>query len=289
MEKDKIFFGKDGLTSTSANFLANIAKELYETTETSLENMVFYTTSVKLLSSTEYTIVKNGLDSVKGVEESMKFIAELKSLIAWLREAIKAKERLTKEVRDSSYEDYGIVLPERPSSPKYMTEDDYISTMNVKQRNRYYYLEAFCSTIGKYIHPSGKYAYERSELKKIISNPRNVVGSGRDTLIYTMKPSLPVEEVEDTFMKLQQTYRTYQAELNSIKYEISSAVEKDKALKDGEYNKKLNEYSNAMDVACSLLADCKNKALDEVSKLRIIIPDSLKSVYERVHGTGKEK
>ena len=289
MEKDKIFFGKDGLTSTSANFLANIAKELYETAETSLNTMVFYDTKLKLLSSADETVVRNGTTSVGWITENLNFIAELKSLIAWLREAIKAKERLSNEAKNSTYEDYGIEVPEHPSCQRYITEDDYIGSMNIKQRNRYFYLEAFCATIGKYIHPGGKYAFERTELKRILDNPHNIVGGGRDTLIYSMTPSLPVDDVENTFMTLQQTYRSYQAELNSIKHEIYEAVEKDKSTKDNEYDEKLKEYSNAMSVANSKLSVCRNKAIEDVSKLRIIIPDSLKAVYEKVKNTGKEK
>ena len=288
MEKDKIFFGKDGLTSTSANFVANMAKEAYENAETLLDSMVFYDTKVKLLSGNEETVTRKGVESVDWVADKMTFIAQLKSLIAWLREAIKAKERLSDEVRKTTYSDYGIELPSRPVPPTYITEDDYVATLGIKQRNRYYYLEAFCATIGKYIHPGGKYAMERSELNKVLYNPHKVVGGGRDTVVYSMTPSLPTDEVENTFMSLQQTYRTYQAELNGLKHEIKDAVEKDSALKDAEFDKQLKEYTNAMEVIESELKMKKNQALDEVSKLRIIIPDSLRPVYENVQSMGKK-
>ena len=45
MEKDKIFFGEAGLTSTSANYTANLSKELYKALETKLHKMVLYTTN----------------------------------------------------------------------------------------------------------------------------------------------------------------------------------------------------------------------------------------------------
>jgi hypothetical protein len=70
-------------------------------------------------------------------------------LIAWLRESIKAKERLIKEAENTSYEDYGLEVPERPERAEYITEDDVIGMWSIKQRNRYYYLDTLCATIGQ--------------------------------------------------------------------------------------------------------------------------------------------
>ena len=38
MQKDKIYFGENGLTSTSANHIANLAKEYYQTLRNFLTN-----------------------------------------------------------------------------------------------------------------------------------------------------------------------------------------------------------------------------------------------------------
>lgn len=292
MEKDKIFFAPDGytgvqLTQTSANHIANLAKELYSTAESALENYVFYTTKVKLLGSTEESLLKEGVNSVAEIPDSLKMIAELKSLIAWLREAIKAKERLIKEAQKASYEDFGIDVPEAPEREAYITGEDYIATLNVKQRNRYYYLEAFCATIGEYIHPGGTYATEREQLKKIISEPNTVSGSGRDTLLYTRTPSLTLAEVENTFMSLQNTYREYQAELNSIKYEIENYVTQDTTRKNIEYSHAMGVYNSQMKLAEAQLAEKRKEAVNTASSLKIIIPDSLKHIFETVQALGK--
>jgi regulator of replication initiation timing len=288
MEKDKIFFGESGLTSTSANHIANLAKELYSTAEVALDNMCFYTTTVQLIGSAEKSMLREGMHSVKEIPETMKIVAELKSLIAWLREAIKAKERLIKEAQNGDYEWYGMSIPERPEREEYMTKDDYIATLSIKERNRYYYLEAFCATIGEYIHPNGKFAQERESLKKILSEPNSVSGSGRDTLLYSKKPSLDVQEIEDTFMSLQNTYRSYQAELNSIKYQIEDAVNRDTARKNIDYEEKMSDYRNIMLSLSSQLATKQKEAVDAASNLKIIIPDSLKSIYGKVASLGKD-
>lgn len=287
MEKDLIFFGESGLTSTSANFIANMAKEMYRAAEEDLNALVFYTTKVKLLGTNEESLIREGTKTVEDVANTMKYIAELKSLIAWLREAIKAKERLIQECQKGDYEYYALTVPESPEREDYLTEDDVIASFNVKQRNRYYYLEAFCATIGKYIHENGVYAEQRENLQKILHEPHTVSGNGRDTLIYTKTPSLPVTEVESVYMSLQQTYREYQAELNSIKHQIKDTVVKDTATKDIEYREKFNTYREVMEAVEAELAIKRKEAVEAASNLKIIIPDTHKAIFERVQKMGK--
>ena len=60
MEKDKIFFAENGLTSTSANHIANLAKEMYQESVNSLENLQFYDESLTLLGAVGSTPIKSG-------------------------------------------------------------------------------------------------------------------------------------------------------------------------------------------------------------------------------------
>jgi hypothetical protein len=287
MEKDKIFFGEAGLTTTSANYTANIAKEMYRGLEQELQAIVFYTTTVKLLDSSEINLIREGVTTVSDVKQKLQDIAQLKSLIAWLRESIKAKERLIKEAENTSYEDYGLEVPERPERAEYITEDDVIGMWGIKQRNRYYYLDTLCATIGQYIHPDGTFAKEREQLQKILHEPHKVSGSGRDTLLYNYTSSVPTSEIEDTFMDLQQTYRGYQAELNSLKHQVQEAVQLDQATKNGQYSLELQNWQGQMAVIDAVLKEKRHQATVAAQNLKIIIPDSLKPIYEKVQKVGK--
>ena len=51
-KKNEVFFGKHGITSTSANHLANIAKELIADNEAKLNNLTFVTTTIDIVGST---------------------------------------------------------------------------------------------------------------------------------------------------------------------------------------------------------------------------------------------
>ena len=287
MEKDKIFFGESGLTTTSANYTANMCKELYRGLEQELQALVFYTTTVKLLDSSEVNLIREGVATVSDVKQKLQDIAQLKSLIAWLRESIKAKERLIKEAENTSYENYGLEVPERPERAEYITEDDVIGMWSIKQRNRYYYLDTLCATIGQYIHPDGTFAKEREQLQKILHEPHKVSGSGRDTLLYNYTSSVPTSEIEDTFMDLQQTYRGYQAELNSLKHQVQEAVQLDQATKNGQYSLELQNWQGQMAVIDAVLKEKRHQATVAAQNLKIIIPDSLKPIYEKVQKVGK--
>ncbi|MDE6127128.1 MAG: hypothetical protein K2G30_09245, partial [Muribaculaceae bacterium] len=65
MKKDMIFFSPDGkgLTSTSANHVANLAKEMIRGIETSLDAMVLYSTSVSLIGTEAADRLVNGATS----------------------------------------------------------------------------------------------------------------------------------------------------------------------------------------------------------------------------------
>lgn len=288
MEKDKIFFGESGLTTTSANYVANLAKEAYQFVEEKLNSIQFYTTKVKLISSNENTLLSLGTDDIEEVPAALKEVASLKSLIAWLREAIKAKEVLIKEAKGLSYGDFDIVTPEQPEMEETISEDDYIATLNIKQRNRYYYLDTLCAVLGNYIHPNGAYSKARKKLREVMNNPITISGSGRDAIVYTSEQSIDFDVVEDTFMALQQEYRGYQAELNSMKHQMEMAIQEDSRKKSLAYQEKFAAWSYEMEKLNTELKIKRDKAIADAQNLKIIIPDSLKPIYDKVKDLGKK-
>ena len=65
MQKDLVFFKKEGeegvaLTSTSANHIANLAKEYIQSVETQLNNICFFNAEVALVGSTCTSIIQTG-------------------------------------------------------------------------------------------------------------------------------------------------------------------------------------------------------------------------------------
>lgn len=287
MEKDKIFFGESGLTTTSANYIANLCKEAYQYLEEKLNSIQFYTQKIKLISSNESSLLSQGTNDIEDIPLALKEVASLKSLIAWLREAIKAKENLIKEAKNLSYEDFNIEVPVQPVCEETLTEDAYIASLNIKQRNRYYYLDTLCAVLGSYIHPNGAFSKARKKLREVMNHPTIVEGSGRDAIIYTSEQSIDFDVVEDTFMSLQQEYRSYQAELNSMKHQMETAIQEDRSKKSLVYQEAFAKWSYEMEKLNTELKIKKDKAIADAQALKIIIPDSLKPIYDKVKDLGK--
>ena len=73
---NEVFFGKHGLTSTSANHLANIAKEKIVSNEAKLKNLNFVTTTVDIVGSP----ADSGKTISRGYQE--KELAEVRTLLS---------------------------------------------------------------------------------------------------------------------------------------------------------------------------------------------------------------
>ena len=90
------------MTATSANHLSNIAKENYMAIERQMAKLEFYRTAVGLIGGSEETVVScgTGPERFSRIRKWVEEVCACKSLIAYLREAIKAKDKLTRDLDD---------------------------------------------------------------------------------------------------------------------------------------------------------------------------------------------
>jgi len=277
------FFGDKGLTSTSANHIANLAKEAYERLEAKLNTTSFIRETITVIGSTAETNVKlSQAGLITLAPNILKEICEYKSLIAWLREAIKEKENLFKANKLWVSNEYTEHMKNRPQCEDYLTEQDVIDSWTVKEQEEYLSLETACAVVGKYIHPNGALSIAKKELSKRINNPVTTECSGRDTIIIRYYPEATEEEVDNLFFTLQKNHRENQAKLNGIKHKIDMTIREDIQKKDAAYKKALQEFDNKtieLLVADKLTREEKHK---EIEALKIIIPNNLKSIYEKL-------
>lgn len=288
-----VFFAENGLTSTSANHVANLAKEYVQDEELQLNNIRLVNCNVSVIGSSEKTQVVKGVDDgwFEFFTEIVVGVYEAKSLIAWLREAIKAKEQMLKDIDDADLEtwanDNGVVLPERPVMRHVPTRDELIAELDIKERNRIYRLETEAAVIGKCIHPDGKFSAARKELNNRLSNPIEIKGDGRDALVYTYEPSCDFNKVEQTFFELQKWHRESQAELNSILHKIDEQVRDDEISARADYIEARKAYEREYETIASQFKLWKEQEAKRISSLKIDIPHDLTKIYERVNKLGK--
>lgn len=295
MEKDMIFFSTDGqgLTSTSANHIANLAKEMIRSIETSLNSMILYSTSVSLIGTetSEQLVKGNTQEDLEEVVGKLHSVARAKSLIAWLREAIKAKERMISHLEKLQLEDYakqqGIEIPKKPTPEDSLDDDEYFASLSVDERNRYYETETLAAVLGKAIHPDGCFAVARENLSKHIQKPRQVEGDGRDTLIYSFAPTVDTQLVDEVYFRLQIQYREAQAKVNAFKHDCNKAVKESEIAADAKDAENLEAYNRQMELLNAQLTAYKTKRIKEIGDYRIVIPQSLKTIFDEVSHLGK--
>lgn len=282
-----VFFVEDGITVTQANYISNMAKESYMNIQKELDNIQFYTTEISLMGSSDKKVLREGTTDISKVSHKLLEIAKYKSLIAWFREAIKTKEFIVNTVKRLSREEIcmqlQIELPEMPVREKYPTEEELIMKYDIKQRNRYYWLDTLCSTLGKFIHPSGTLAVARENLANVIHNPHVLHGEGRDAILYSKTPTKTTEEVDELFFDLQGKYRSYQSELNSMRYTIEQELNTEVHRIDTEYSFSMNNFNAKMREIDATVDKYRNELVIQKLKLRIAIPDALKETYNSLN------
>lgn len=284
MKKEEIYFGEKGLTTTSANHLANIAKEMYQELETKLNNINFISKTISLINSDVKKTISTGLstEEVNSLPTHIQKIGELKSLIAWLREAISIKEELIREARNKDYEvdEPKPLCPERPDN---WTFEDFLKAQEPKTVYKYITLEAQCANLGKYIHPDGSYAKARKTFLETLSTPISVRGEGTETVLTESTASVPTEIVESIFFLLQKNFREKQAEFNKIKYDLEKAMLESNRIASETYQIAYKAYGIALKQYELLKENKKEKEIQRISNLKIVIPDALQDIYKEVN------
>lgn len=280
MEKyNSPFFGTEGLTSTSANHVANLAKEYYQSLEAELNATSFIEKSISIVGSVEKTVSDKGTPEIlTKANEHINNIVAAKSLIAWLREAIKKKEEYSKSLSFyTSDELRNLKYPERPFLP---SQQEIIDGWDVKDREKYLTLETECAVIGNYIHPKKPFAVAKAKLFEKLVKPVETTNTGRDTMVTYYTPVVSKEDVEDKFFELQKRHRSAQAELNGLKSRVEKEEQEIKDKMSREYSAALEAYKverERLEEADKQYVAAERK---KIESLKIVIPSYHRKMYD---------
>lgn len=287
--KYKVFFAEKGITSTSANHVSNKGKELLKSEQAVLDNINFVNTTASLLSGGESRTITKGMnaDSFESMHKTIAKIANLNAMSAWIHEAIKAKTEILEYVQSLSIDkwakDQNIELPNAPIKEFPIVESDVIGTWDVAKRNKYYVYESYCSLVGKFIHPKGAFYEAKAQMNNAVQNPNKVEGSGRDAIIYSYEPSMPISDVNVEYNWLSTELRHKEAEFNKMKQEIIDAITEDKLAKAQKFNDAYAKYIDTMESIRNKFDMWKTKAVKEVSALKIYLPQGPKQTYDEIN------
>lgn len=287
--KYKVFFAEKGITSTSANHVSNKGKELLKSEQAVLDNINFVNTTASLLSGGESRTITKGMstDSFESMHKTIAKIANLNAMSAWIHEAIKAKTEILEYVQTLSIDKWAkeqnIELPNAPGKEFPITESDVIGTWDVAKRNKYYVYESYCSLVGKFIHPKGAFYEAKAQMNNAVQNPNKVEGSGRDAIIYSYEPSMPISDVNVEYNWLSTELRHKEAEFNKMKQEIVDTITEDKLAKAQKFNDAYLKYIDTMESIRNKFDMWKTKTVKEVSALKIYLPQGPKQTYDEIN------
>ena len=292
IETNSVFFGEKGLTSTSAQHIKDMAGHMNENLKEQLNRIRFVTEEVKLLGSESKELLLKGWDisQLKQIENILDTIANVQSLQAWLGEAIQMKNMLSQHIQKYDFRtwlaDNELELPETKNI-ELLTEAEWLNTLDIKTRNRYLTLQTICAVYGQFIHPKMPMDKAKKYLQTRINEPVEVVGSGRDSMIYYFTPSVEQTKVDEVYYQLQAKHRSAQAEFNKLKHEYEVAADEYRQ-KQIDANEKIRIQNDTLTKEYINQYQKEHQEMTvKIRELKIQIPDHLKDIYETVNKLGK--
>ena len=292
-----IYFGEEGMTSTSAQHVSAMANVMVQDVKQHIMGLRLYEKSIRVIGDVECKVeeVNNTLPEIS---EGVKQICKANALIAWLREAVKEREKAQQYVQDMTLDKWmeleGIEKPTSPQPPMMpkINFQDYNTILDtglsVKEYNRFVELNSALAVYGEMIHEKGLLTRQKSELARIMQNPTEVKESGRDTIITTYKVDVNIGvDLDKLYTELQSEYRKLQAEKNGIEAKFSNMamayqtrkMEEWKAAKS-QYDRDLTRVNSELVGIQTRMQEWKKQRLEELAALKIIIPNDLKALYK---------
>ena len=283
------FFGESGLTETSANHIANLAKLHYESLEGRLASVCFVEARAQIVGSDKTNVIKkaNIIPTVE-ILSNLDRISAYKGFIAFLREAITAKEVLMREIEN--YESPQRLECREPKQEAVITREDVIVGWSIGERERYLSLEARAATYGEYIHPGGDFDSARKDAISSESEPTKLAQggfTGRDTIIIDRELKASLSDISTMMDFLQAEHRKSEAELNGMKHNIDEAIRVDSEEKAARYKAAYDEFLEKMQKIRIAEGETKMARAKEIAALRIVIPKRYAELYKELTNNKK--
>ena len=289
-----IYFGEEGLTSTSANHVSAMVNVMVNDLKQHINGLRLYRKYIRVIGETE-TLIEERNDTLPEVLTTVERISKANALIAWLREAIKERENALNDVNNTDINTYakrtGYEMIERPTMPQEprVNFSDYKTMLDagltVKEYNRAMELNSTLAVLGEFVHEKGLLTKAKAELQRIAKNPVEVKESGRDTII-TRYEADDAAVIDEVYTELQARYRKLQAEKNGIDNKWSNMAAEYQVRKRAEYQTELNAWKAECQKWDGQYAELKDKWMtwkkqecDRIAALKIIIPKDLVNLY----------
>lgn len=291
--------GEKGMTSTSANKLANLAKERNREDMLMVESVRFYSDVMTLLvNPSEKVVLTEGrsgtAEEFAKIREALLRTARFNAFISWVREAISAKEELMNTVRTTTVaawcKNQDIEYPKSPENDVETSiyEQRAAGKASIDDMARFFINQSKASVLGQAIHPDGPLDIARRTLIDATMSPSTTEGTGKDTVIKTKQPTADTKAVTDFYMSLQGEWRHAESAVNEAKGEWEMDDTELRLDLTSEHNARVREYYAEITRIKQQWERWKLEETRRLSKLKIRIPSALKPVLDELLALGKQ-
>lgn len=340
---NKIFFTTDngGLSETSANHIANLAKELVKKHNLALKSLNFVEKTAGVLGQDTQSVIEAGSDRemLNSIPQRLEEIGKANSLIAWLREAIKAKNTFLENVKYATIEDCcewegmdGIHVDPNDALKRIKDYQDKISKIDALERKIANQVTTPDPAITEE-EAVGKWSeHEQSDYKSLVStvSTLEVIDEHLNALIASImdaesevkkpqeqnngtsiyrfeRPTVTVEQVEEKLKVIRLQLAEARDRLYAYQEKIEAEIKADRLQKEKEAAARENQLEldkQALEVLKNekehhlsmtrlhksernnLLYTYRIEKAKEIGSLKIIIPASLREIYNKVAALG---
>ena len=292
---------KGGLTSSKADFYANILKQLATSVSDKLEGYVLVQKKINSNGEpVDYVQLTPELGETEIVDLATKE-GRYYAVSAWLRSGIKAKEDLVLAVRNADAKQLGVTLPVlgdyvkdlvAPQSIVIPKEDDLIpalAALGVAEYANYLSLEAQAAHIGKRIHGSTGLFNRWLQTAKGFKPVEFLTVNPTTAHMLTNTLRLSVESIDKILLQLQGLHREVESKVNAYKarlrtkvQESMQAAQSQRQAAERAWKGAQEQYYRDLEIASAEVETERSKALLEVSKLGIVVPNAHESILKEV-------
>lgn len=289
MDYTSKFLDTKGLTTAEANYTANIIKELCERISNEIKQLTLFKGTLNFQGKqTEY----NKVYKVENLEEKCLEEGNLYALSAWLREAIKSKEALLKQVENDNFDISLLNEVNYGKATSLLTEDEVKYSLPINELAEYLAYEAKAAHIGKKVHPNGIFEQWFNMIK---NTPKVQINEINKDYIVEFDQVVDEKDLYQTYFTLQKEYREAEQKVNYYKAKVKNLLneknqeinQKNRALQD-KLSQDL-EIQNSKNLALQAeINNLRGQKLKEVSELKIIIPNELQKTLDYVQTYSKK-
>lgn len=284
-----------GITSTLANHLCNIAKEEMQSIQSALDNIAFHNIYVELLSGEQSKQIRQGYtaEELQETITKVEYQARLTAFIAYFRESIQQKEALVKRIKELTLDDYErehqlnpLLVPKKPRE---LSLDEYIAECHsLEEYQEYYHVGALAAAYGKTVHPGQAFSTAKTDFNKRAKNSIDIEGTGEHTIIRRYEPTIEQEPLEKIFFEQQALYRDYQARANKLKAEYEEKHYLYTKAQSEAYDEECQVYRQACVDRSHLFVRYQKDEIRRIGALKIVVPERLLETFNHLRSLGKD-